>query len=54
METSPFSFWIGLGVLLILGLCTRPAAFLGAVMLIGFYVVLPPCQDRFLRPRVFR
>lgn len=31
-----------LGVLLILGLCTRLSAILGAVMLIGFYLVLPP------------
>lgn len=31
-----------LGVLLILGLCTRVSALLGAVMLIGFYLVLPP------------
>lgn len=31
-----------LGVLLILGLCTRVSALLGAVMLMGFYLVLPP------------
>ena len=31
-----------LGVCLILGFCTRLSALLGAVMLIGFYLVLPP------------
>jgi len=31
-----------LGTLLLLGLCTRPAALAGAVMLMSFYLVVPP------------
>lgn len=31
-----------LGALLLLGLCTRPAALAGAVMLMSFYLVVPP------------
>ena len=31
-----------LGTLLLLGLCTRPAAVAGAVMLLSFYLVVPP------------
>ena len=43
-QASAMALWglLILGVLLILGACTRLSALLGAAMLIGFYLVLPP------------